>query len=66
MISKKYYKTRDDGVKLFRTTSDEGKTIIRNDGEEFDHAIDVENCGYTYTESENYIDICEDETEVAE
>jgi len=61
MIRTEYFMTRKDGVKLYRSYSDEGKIIIRNDGEEFEDAVDVENSGYTYTESEDYIN--SDETE---
>ena len=53
MIVREEYKTRADGVKLFRTYSDEGKFIIQNEtGIVYEEAIDVENAPYTYTESE--------------
>jgi len=61
MIQKVFFITRKDGVNLYRSYSDEGKIIIRNDGEKFEDAVDVENAGYTYTESEEYIN--SDETE---
>lgn len=52
MIVKEYVKTRNDGVKLYRTYSDEGKQIIQNETDiVFDEAIDVENAPYTYRES---------------
>ena len=52
MIVREEYKTRADGVKLLRTYSDEGKSIIQNEtGIVYDEAIDVENAPYTYTES---------------
>lgn len=52
MIVKEEYKTREDGVKLFRTYSDDGKYIIQNEtGIMYAEAIDVENAPYTYTES---------------
>jgi hypothetical protein len=60
LIKKKFYGTRDDGVNLYQTYSDEGKRLIRNDGEIFDNAVDVENTEYTYIESEEYIDIVEE------
>lgn len=51
-IIKEEYKTRADGVKLYRTYSDEGKSIIQNEtGVVYTEAIDVENAPYTYTES---------------
>ena len=51
MIVREYLRTRRDGVNLYRTFSDAGSTIIRNDGTEYDEAIDVEGSPYTYTES---------------
>lgn len=56
MIITEFYKIRGDGVNLYHTYSDENKKIIRNDGIEFDEAFDVEDSGYTYTESENHIE----------
>ena len=52
MIVKEEYKTRADGVKLFRTYSDAGRDIVQNEtGSVYSDAIDVENAPYTYTES---------------
>lgn len=52
MIVREEFKTRADGVKLFRTYSDEGRDIIQNEtGNVYTEAIDVENAPYTYTES---------------
>ncbi len=57
MIIKEEYKTRADGVKLFRTYSDEGKLIIQNEtGIVYAEAIDVESAPYTYSESTEDID----------
>ena len=57
MIIKEKYKTRADGVNLFRTYSDNGKRIIQNEtGIVYDEAIDVENAPYTYTESDEFLD----------
>lgn len=57
MIVTEYYRTRNDGVVLNRTYSDEGKKIVQNEtGHVYDEAIDVENSGYTYSESEEYIE----------
>ena len=51
MIVKEEYMTRADGVKLYRTYSDEGKYIIQNEtGITYAEAIDVENAPYTYSE----------------
>lgn len=55
MIKTEFYRTRSDGVNLYRTYSDINKMLVRNDGVEFSEAIDVEGCGYTYTESEKDI-----------
>ena len=57
MIVKELFKTRSDGVKLYRTYSDEGKRLIQNEtGIVYDEAIDVETAPYTYTESEELIE----------
>lgn len=61
MVKTEYFKTRNDGVKLFYTYSDIGKRLIRNDGVVYDDAIDIEDSGYSYTESEEDIEIQEEE-----
>ncbi len=62
MIVKEAYKTRADGVKLFRTYSDEGKKIIQNEtGIIYGEAIDVENAPYTYTESDEEVELTAEE-----
>lgn len=62
MIVKEEYKTRADGVKLFRTYSDEGKFIIQNEtGISYEEAIDVENAPYTYSESDEDIELTDEE-----
>jgi hypothetical protein len=53
MIVKEFYKTRGDGVRLYRTYSDEGLMIQKVGTDElYDEAIDVENAPYTYTETD--------------
>ena len=53
MIVREYYLTRRDGVKLYRTYSDEGKQILQNEtGVVYEEAIDVEGAPYTYSEYE--------------
>ena len=47
-----YYGTRKDGVRLFRTYSDDGRFVVREDGAAFDSAVDVENSGHTYMEGD--------------
>lgn len=51
MVIKEYYKTRADGVRLYRCYSDNGKTLVQSQTEiEYSEAIDPENSTYTYTE----------------
>ena len=58
MIIKEEYKTRADGVRLFRTYSDEGKQIIQNEtGIVYDEAIDVEDAPNTYSESDEIVEL---------
>lgn len=53
MLKRVFHRTRADGVKLYRTYSDEGKVLLQNEtGLVFTEAVDVENAPYTYTESE--------------
>ena len=52
MVIKEEYKTRADGVKLYRTYSDEGRQLLQNEtGNIYTEAIDVEGAPYTYTET---------------
>ena len=56
MIIKEYFTTRKDGVKLYKTYSDEGFYIKKIGTEEvYDEAIDVEGAPYTYEETETTI-----------
>jgi hypothetical protein len=62
MIIKEEYRTRADGVVLNRTYSDEGKYIVQNEtGNVYAEAIDIDGIGYTYTETEEFIEAPEDE-----
>ena len=55
-IQREYFGERADGVKLYRTLSDEGKFIIQTETEAvFEDAVDVEDATYTYAESEEVI-----------
>ena len=55
MIIREKFMTRADGVKLFRTYSDENRKIIQNEtGVVYSEAIDVENAPYTYSESDEF------------
>lgn len=53
MIQTAFYMERTDGVKLYRTYSDRNM-MIQKDGtdETYSEAIDVENGGFTYTETD--------------
>lgn len=54
MVIKEYYKTRADGVRLYRYYSDNGKTLVQSQTEiEYAEAIDPENSTYTYTEGDD-------------
>lgn len=65
MLRKEFYRTREDGVNLYRTYSDENFMIKQNEtGDLYDEAIDVENAPYTYTETD--IPIEEEENEMVE
>lgn len=53
MIVTKFYTTRADGVKLVRTYSDQGLLIRKVGTEEvYDLAIDVQDAGFEYEETE--------------
>lgn len=51
MIVTEFYKTREDGVRLVRTYSDAGK-LIERDGVVYEEAIDPEDSGRVYAETE--------------
>ena len=51
-IKKEFYKTRSDGVNLYRTYSDDGKVIQKVGTDEFyDEAIDVQGSPFVYIET---------------
>ena len=53
MIVREFYKTRNDGVNLFRTYSNKGLQIHKNGTDEiYDEAIDVADAPYTYEETD--------------
>ena len=53
MIQTEFYKTRKDGVNLYRTYSDADMMIRQNETQRlYAEAIDIENSGYTYTETD--------------
>lgn len=65
MIQREYYKTREDGVSLFKTYSTENLYIRQIEtGIEYSEAIDVENAPYTYEETDRPIEVYEEIEEV--
>lgn len=53
MIKTDFFKRRVDGVNLYRTYSDRNMMIQKDGTEEiYSEAIDVENSGFTYTETD--------------
>ena len=64
MIIKEEYKTREDGVNLYRTYSDADMKIRKVGTDEvYDEAIDIEGAPYTYEETDIPIEVVEEETE---
>ena len=56
-IVKEFYKTREDGVKLYRTYSDNNYMIQKVGTDEvYEEAIDVENASYEYEETDIIIE----------
>lgn len=52
MIKREFYKTRKDGVNLYKTYSDENYKIRKIGTDEvYDEAIDVEDAPYEYEET---------------
>ena len=58
MVKKTFYKTREDGVNLFKTESDNG-VMIRKVGtdEVYPYAIDVEGAPFEYEETDTPIPV---------
>lgn len=56
MLRKEFFRTRDDGINLYRTYSDEDYYIVQLEtGNIYEEAIDIENSDYTYDETDNKI-----------
>lgn len=54
MIVREFYKTREDGVNLYRTYSDTNHYIKQMEtGNVYSEAVDVEDAPYTYEETDN-------------
>lgn len=61
MIIKEFYKTRKDGVNLYRTFSDAGFKIQKvGTSEVYDEAIDVEGAPYIYYETAERVESLEE------
>lgn len=57
MIIKEFYRTREDGVNLYRTSSTDGLKIKKVGTDEiYDDAIDIEDAPYTYEETDELIE----------
>ena len=53
MIKTEFFKTREDGVNLYRNYSDRNMMIQKDGTDEiYSEAIDVENSGFMYTETD--------------
>lgn len=65
MLKKEFYRTREDGVNLYKSYSDAGFYIKQVEtGVEYEEAIDVENAPYTYVETEKVIEKEVEETTI--
>lgn len=52
------YALRSDGVRLIRTYSDKGLIIKKDSTDEiYVEAIDIENSGYTYSETDESVEL---------
>ena len=57
MIKKEFYKTRNDGVNLYKTYSDSNYLIKQVETNSlYQEAIDIENASYTYEETDTLIE----------
>ena len=56
MLKREIYKTRDDGIVLYRNYSDENYYIRQIEtGNKYTEAIDIESAPYTYEETNEKI-----------
>lgn len=61
MIHKEFYKTRQDGVNLYRSYSDRGVQIRKAGTDEiYDEAVDIEGVPYVYEETDIPIEVAEE------
>ena len=67
MIVKEFLRTREDGVNLYITYSDEHKYIQQVEtGNKYDAAIDIENAPFTYIELDEVIEVVDESSELEE
>lgn len=60
MIEKEYFGERFDGVRLFKTYSNEGMKIKKVGTDEvYDEAIDIDGAPYIYEETDEPIEVAE-------
>lgn len=60
MIVREFYEMRFDGVKLYKTYSNEGMKIRKVGTDEvYDEAIDIESAPYIYEETDEPIEVAE-------
>lgn len=56
MVITEFYRTRNDGVRLFKTFSNKNKYIRKvGTNKEYEEAIDIENSGFEYEETDKEI-----------
>lgn len=57
MLKTEFFRTREDGVNLFRTYSDKGLQLRKIGTDEFyDEAVDIEGSEYRYEETDTPIE----------
>ena len=62
MVIKEFYRTREDGVRLYRSYSDQNLYIKKIGTDEvYAEAIDVESAPYEYEETDTPIEECAEE-----
>lgn len=60
MIIKEYLITREDGIKLYKTSSDAGMKIQKVGTDEiYDEAIDIESAAFEYAETDIPVEAAE-------
>lgn len=63
MVVREFYQTREDGVDLYRTYSDEGLVLVQNEtGIQYAEAIDVDGSPFTYSETDTPVETIPEES----